>query len=270
MYFFSGWSPEVTAVTGDITYTAQFDKQVVGLYLQEGDVVDKDVTIRFPLITRGNDFSGHVLEVYLDGELVKSVEVPDPSSIEPDRYYTTTQKCIVSQKSWGSTWPTVHNTIYLTSLHTVTWQNEDGTVLETDTDVEAGTIPTYDSATPQKPDDATNYYTFSGWTPEVSAVTGDATYTATFTATEKPAVIKDCNNKFSDFRLYANVPFLAGWDNLNDMLTGAIGVPTYSDSNTYFPLMDTKGYSYKLYDQTGTEIPFETVNPVPITDLRVM
>ena len=145
----------------------------------------------------------------------------------------------------------------IVSTYTITWNNWDDTELEKDTGVAEGVTPEYNGATPQKPDNATNYYTFSGWDPEVSAVTGDETYTAQFTATEKPAVIKDCNNKFSDFRLYANVPFLAGWDNLNDMLTGAIGVPTYSDSNTYFPLMDTKGYSYKLYDQTGTEIPFE-------------
>ncbi|MBE6819054.1 MAG: hypothetical protein E7517_07875, partial [Ruminococcaceae bacterium] len=183
MYFFSGWSPEVTAVTGDITYTAQFDKQVVGLYLLKGDVVDKDETIRFPLVTRGNEFSGHVLKVYLDGELVKSVEVQGASSIEPDRYYTTTQKCIVSQFSKGSTWPTVYNTIYLTSLHTVTWKNGDE-VLDT-TEVEEGTVPTFPGAAPTKAPDKYYTYSFSGWTPAPVAATEDATYTAAFTATAK-------------------------------------------------------------------------------------
>ncbi len=142
--------------------------------------------------------------------------------------------------------------------YTVTWKNGD-TVLETDTDVAEGTTPTYDGETPYKADCADCIYTFSGWTPEVTAVTGDATYTATFTESEKPETIKDCNNKYGNFRLYSNVPIVS-FSNVNDLLTGAIIPITYGDSNTMIPVQDAKGYSYKFYDQTGTEIPAQIAN----------
>lgn len=66
---------------------------------------------------------------------------------------------------------------------TVTWQNYDETVLETDEKVKKGEMPQYDGATPTKPTDETYVYEFTGWSPELTEVSKDVTYAATFKAT---------------------------------------------------------------------------------------
>ena len=63
--------------------------------------------------------------------------------------------------------------------YTITWQNEDGSLID-QTTVEYGVVPTH--AEPTKQATAEYTYTFAGWTPAVVAVTGDATYTATFSS----------------------------------------------------------------------------------------
>lgn len=68
------------------------------------------------------------------------------------------------------------------SSFTITWNNYDGTVLERDQNVKKGDTPKFDSKTPYRLDDNSNYYVFSGWSPEVGPVKKDTTYTAQYSA----------------------------------------------------------------------------------------
>ena len=62
----------------------------------------------------------------------------------------------------------------------VTWLNYDDTVLEVDESVVEGSMPSYDGATPTRPDNEHYSYIFAGWSPELTFVTSNQTYRATF------------------------------------------------------------------------------------------
>ena len=184
-YTFAGWSPEITAVTGDVTYTAQYTATFKGITsddLYEGLVLDEGTALKFMLMKSGERWKNGYLQVYLDDVLVKDLTVEGGPTTEPDRYYTTTKKCIVDSYEKYSNAHFIH----FKSVYDVTWLNENGTVLEKDENIVVGTTPTYDGETPTKAEDENYTYTFAGWSPEITAVTGDITYTATFTATAKP------------------------------------------------------------------------------------
>ena len=64
--------------------------------------------------------------------------------------------------------------------YTVTWANYDGTVLDTETEVEYGATPSYGGPDPTREPTPEYTYTFSGWDKDIAPVTGDITYTATY------------------------------------------------------------------------------------------
>ena len=69
--------------------------------------------------------------------------------------------------------------------YTVTFKNYDGTILSTQK-VLSGEVPVYTGETPVKPSDEEYNYTFNGWLPEISPVSGNAEYVAQFEATAIP------------------------------------------------------------------------------------
>ncbi len=69
------------------------------------------------------------------------------------------------------------------NIYTITWKNYDGEVLKVD-NVPYGETPLYDGEIPAKPNDGLHYYTQNGWSPAISSVVGDVTYTAQFKENE--------------------------------------------------------------------------------------
>ena len=164
-YTFAGWDPELSEVTGDITYTAVFT-EVTNAYTViwenwDGTVLETDENVEYGT------------EPSYDGET--------PARPADAQYtYTFVGWTPAVDEVTGSI---VYTATYEQTLnqYTVTWKNYDGSTLETDEGVVYGTMPQYDGATPTRPDGDQVEYVFAGWTPEVATVTGDATYTATFT-----------------------------------------------------------------------------------------
>ncbi|MBR1867853.1 MAG: hypothetical protein IJ800_04670, partial [Clostridia bacterium] len=82
--------------------------------------------------------------------------------------------------------PTVKDQTYAPTVshnyYTVTFKNEDGTVLQSG-EVEYGTVPSYSGVAPTKAATAQYTYNYLGWDNAITAVTGNTTYTATYSST---------------------------------------------------------------------------------------
>ena len=78
--------------------------------------------------------------------------------------------------------------------YTVTWKNGD-TVLATDS-LPYGDMPVYSGKTPVKEETSRYTYSFNGWTPEITDVTGNVTYTAVFDENGKNGLCVDGSDTY--------------------------------------------------------------------------
>jgi hypothetical protein len=174
-YTFTGWNPAIAAVSGNAEYTAVFSQT------PKGDHTDYTVT------WKNYDGTGLETDTGLSAGLAPVYDGATPARAADAQYtYTFT--------GWNPEIAAVSGNAEYTAVfsqtpkgdhtdYTVTWKNYDGTVLETDTGLSAGLTPVYNGATPTRAADAQYTYTFTGWEPEIAAVSGNAEYTAVFSQT---------------------------------------------------------------------------------------
>ena len=163
-YTFSNtWTPAIETVTKAQSYTAQFNSSVV----------EYEIT-------------------WIDGDenILKTENVA--YGITPSYTGTTPTKTATDQYTYtfSNTWSPAIETVTKAqsytaqfnnsvNMYTITWVDGDGNTLKTD-QLNYGETPSYTSDTPTKQPDADYTYAFSGWSPDISSVTGNQTYTAQF------------------------------------------------------------------------------------------
>ena len=181
-YTFKGWTPAVSEVKGNVTYTASYIRYIryyrVTWYEADGSI-------------RGNDpRAAYGANIWDMTELY----TPTPPTKAADAQYTYTFDHWVNKETNEAitsaskvTGDTDLDPVFKQELrmYTITWKNDDGTILETDEKVAYGTVPTYDGETPAKAEETRYTYSFIGWDKDVTAVSGDVTYTAQFEKTGK-------------------------------------------------------------------------------------
>ena len=185
-YTFKEWSPVVAAVSADATYTATYDK-TVNKYTVTWLAEDGKTVLATDEVAYGSK------PVYNNGV--------DPVKDDTAQFDYEFAGWVSGDNTYASeALPVVTDDIaYKASFsetvrtYTVTWVNDDGTVLETDADAVYGSAPSFDGETPSKAADAQYTYYFNGWTPAVADVTGDVTYTATYSQTVNDYAIKFVN-----------------------------------------------------------------------------
>lgn len=265
-YIFTGWTPELEDVTGNITYTAVFSSQLnefdVIFMSEDGteileqqkvsygnsveyskgtpvknptnqynysfskwvDSVGGNVEVDLERITEdtivyasfsrilrkysitigvNNENYGEVSIEYIENVVYGTSIVIEGNKLIIGEYevvalpYSNNAQYSYMFTNWSTTSSVVKDTTITanierrTNVYTVTWKNEN-TILES-TEVEYGIVPTYTGPVPTKPAQGSIIYLFTGWTPSVSAVTGNVVYNAVFENSENKFIVNYYN-----------------------------------------------------------------------------
>lgn len=175
-YTFAGWTPGIGIVTGDATYTAQFNATKNSYY-----------------ITWLNEDNSQIDQTLVEYGVVPTHTAPTKEATDEHSYFFDKWTPDVVAVTGEATYKASYTET--TKVYTITWLNENGTEISHET-LEYGANPTHVDPTKEATDEFT--YTFAGWNPAVTSVTGDASYMATYTATKRSYTITWLNEDGSE------------------------------------------------------------------------
>lgn len=176
-FVFAGWNPQVTEVTGEQTYVAQFDT-IINKY-----------AIRFM------DWDGETL-LYQDSiayGVLPAYQGETPARAATDEYtysfkgWTPEIMAVTGDQTYQAEYESTTNRYSITFLN---WNRDTlySAILE------YGVMAEYEGTDPAKEATAQFTYSFTGWNPELGEVTGEQTYTAMF-----DSIVNEYQVKFLDW-----------------------------------------------------------------------
>ena len=172
-YSFSGWDKPITAVSGEATYKAVYTSAL------------RSYTVKFV------NYDGAVLQ----SSSVQYGVTPAYAGATPTRASTVGN--VYTFAGWDKTIVAVTGDVTYTAtyssqgqVYTVKFVDSDGTTELQTLSLEYGETPVYSGTTPTKESTAQYAYEFAGWDKEITAVAGDATYKAVYTATLRTYTVK--------------------------------------------------------------------------------
>lgn len=178
---FTGWKnladDDVTEIaagtTGDKTYNAQWSTNTYTITwsIDGTETSDTDVAYGTQLthVEPTKDGGAQHTYTFLGWSETSATDEAGATKSLPTATKTTTYYAVFKQT---------------TNSYTITWLNDDDTQIDT-TEVAYGEVPTHAAPSKTNPNNNGYNYTFTGWDTVPVAVTGTATYKATFSASAK-------------------------------------------------------------------------------------
>lgn len=173
-YTFSGWDPALVPVDGEATYTAQFEKHTRKYNITFANLDDNGAS--------------QTIEVEYGTTPVCPVD-PEKATATHTYAFTGWAEGSIVSVTGEATYTAQFSSTGTPRSFPITFDPDNGVDEPYTYDVPYGENPAYPYADPEKAGDAMNNYVFSGWSPEVTAVTGPVEYTAQYTPTVRTYTI---------------------------------------------------------------------------------